>query len=63
MPEYPLHQFILLGRLEITLSNPNNNVKILTQAYCISIVSLSLLKLGIAQDEIRKVLLIKQRTE
>ena len=51
------------SRDHIALSNPNNNVKILTQAYCICIVSLSLLKLGIAQDEIRKALLIKQRTE
>ena len=51
------------SRDQFPLSNLNNNVKIPTQAYCISIVTLSLLKLGIVQDEIRKALLIKQRTE
>ena len=42
--EYPLHQLIRLGRLEvhIALSNPDIDVRILAQGYCVAIVSLSL---------------------
>ena len=42
--EYPLHQLIRLGRLEIhiALSNPNIDVRIFAQGYCVAIVSLSL---------------------
>ena len=43
--EYPLHQLIRLGHLEshIALSNRNNDVRVLAQDYCVSIVSLTLL--------------------
>ena len=44
--EYPLPRLIRLGRLEIhiALSNPNIDVRILAQGYCVAIVySLSLL--------------------
>ena len=43
--EYPLHQLIRLGHLEshIALSNRNNDVRVLAQGYCVSIVSLTLL--------------------
>ena len=43
--EYPLHQLICLGRLgiSIALSNPNVDVRILNQCYCVAIVDLSLL--------------------
>ena len=43
--EYPLHQLIHLGRLEIhiRLWNPSINVRILAHCYCVVIVSLSLL--------------------
>ena len=60
--EYPLHQFICLGYLEIhiALSNPNIDVKILARGYCGAIVTI---ELNIDQDTIRKSLLIKQETE
>ena len=43
--EYPLHQLLRLGRQEIhiALSNPNTDVRILVQGFCVAIVSLSLL--------------------
>ena len=43
--EYPLHQLLRLGRQEIhiALSNPNTDVRILAQGFCVAIVSLSLL--------------------
>ena len=43
--EYPLHQLIRLRRLEfhIALSNPNIDVRIFAEGYCVAIVSLSLL--------------------
>ena len=43
--EYPLHQLIRLDHLEIhiALSNPNKDVRILAQDYCVSVVSLTLL--------------------
>ena len=43
--EYPLHQLIHPSHLEtpIALSNPNIDVKVLAQGYCVAIVSLSLL--------------------
>ena len=43
--EYPLHQLICLGRLmiHIALSNPNIDVRIFAQGYCVAIFSLSLL--------------------
>ena len=43
--EYPLHQLIRLDHLEIhiALSNRNNDVRVLVQDYCVSIVSLTLL--------------------
>ena len=43
--EYPLHQLIHLGRLEIHIAlwNPSINVRILALCYCVVIVSLSLL--------------------
>ena len=43
--EYPLHQLIRQGRLEvnIALSYPNIDVRILPKNYCVAIVSLSLL--------------------
>ena len=45
MVEYPLPQLICLGHLEIhvALPTPNNDVRILVQGYCLTIVSLSLL--------------------
>ena len=44
--EYQLHKLIRLDCLEIhiALSNPNINVRILAQGYCLAIVSLSLLR-------------------
>ena len=58
--EYPLHQLIGVDHLEIhiALSNPNIDVGILIQGYCVAIVSVSLLR-----NEIPKALLIKQETE
>ena len=43
--EYPIHQLIRLGRLEVhvALSNPNIDVKLLAQGDCFAIISLSLL--------------------
>ena len=43
--EYPLHQLIRLDHLEIhiALSNRNNDVRVLAQDHCVSIVSLTLL--------------------
>ena len=43
--EIPLHQLLRLGRQEIhiALSNPNTDVRILAQGFCVAIVSLSLL--------------------
>ena len=45
MAEYPPHQLIHLGRLEIhiALSNPNIDVRILAHGFCVAIVSPSLL--------------------
>ena len=45
MADYPRHQLIRLGRLEIhfSASNPNIDVRILAQGHCVVIVSLSLL--------------------
>ena len=53
MAEYPLHQLICLGLLEIhiALSNPSINVG---TPDC---------ELDMEQDEMRKALLIKQETE
>ena len=55
--EYLLPQLTRLKRLDIhiALSNPNIEIQILAQGYCVAIV--------IEQDEIRKALLIKQETE
>ena len=43
--EYPLHELIRLGpqEIHIALSNPNIDVRILAQGYCVAIVSFSLL--------------------
>ena len=43
--EYPAYQLIHLGHLEIhiSLSNLNNDVRILTQHHCVVIISLSML--------------------
>ena len=40
--EYPFHQLICLGHLQIyiALSNLNNDVRILAQGYSVAIVSL-----------------------
>ena len=59
MVEYPLHQFIRLGNLEIhiTLTNRNNDVRMLAQGHVLP--SLIYSKLDIEQDEIRKALLTK----
>ena len=44
-PLLQLTHFFYLGRIEIYifLSNPNIDVRILTEGYCVAIVSLSLL--------------------
>ena len=43
--EYPFHELIRLGpqEIHIALSNPNIDVRILAQGYCVAIVSFSLL--------------------
>ena len=58
--EYPLHQLIRLGRLEIViaLSNPSIDVRIFAQGYCVAIISLSYFEHDIEQDEMRKALLM-----
>ena len=61
--KYLLRQLIHLGRLEIhiSLSNPNIDVRILVQVYCVTIISqYPYFELDIEQDEISKALLIKQ---
>jgi len=44
--DYQLHKLIRLGcqEIHIALSNPNIDVRILAQGYCVVIVSLSLLR-------------------
>ena len=58
---------IRLGRLEIHIahSNPNIDVRIFAQNYCVAIIALvyPCFELDIEQDEIRIALLIKQETE
>ena len=55
--EYPLDRLTRLESLDIliALSNPNIDIQILAQGYCVAIV--------IEQDEIRKALSVKQETE
>ena len=59
MVEYPLHQFVRLGSLEIhiTITNRNIDVRMLAQGHVFP--SLVYSKLDIDQVEIRKTLLIK----
>ena len=54
-----------IGRLEIhiALPNPNIDVRILAQGYCVASLVYPYFELGIKQDEIRKALLIKQESE
>ena len=65
--EYPLHQLVCVGLLEIhiALSNPSINVRTFSQGFCVAIVSRSIpdCELDIEQDEMHKALLIKQETE
>ena len=65
--EYPLHQLVCVGLLEIhiALSNPIINVRTFSQGFCVAIVSRSIpdCELDMEQDEMRKALLIKQETE
>ena len=58
--EYPLHQLIPLGRLEIhiALSNPNIDVRIFAQGCFVANTSLSYFEHDVEQDEIRKALLM-----
>ena len=67
LAEYPLHQLICLGLLEIHIafSNPSISVRTFSQGYRVAIVSRSIpdCELDMEQDEMRKALLIKQETE
>ena len=58
--EYPPHQLIGLGRLEIqiALSNPNIDVRIFAQGCCVANTRLSYFEHDVEQDEIRKALLM-----
>ena len=59
MVEYPLHQFVRLGSLEIHITITNCNIDVRMLAHGHVLPSLVYSKLDIEQDEIRKTLLIK----